>query len=229
MSKNILVCAAHPDDEVLGCGGTIARHVANGDKVSVIWMTDGVGSRGYSEAELSAHETLRNVAAVNATEILGFGKAFHGMFPDNAMDGYPLLDIVHWVESCVKDMEAAPQIIYTHHGGDLNVDHRITHQAVMTAFRPIPGSSVEAIYAFEVPSSTEWASSAEQAFRPDTFVDITDFMADKLKALDAYKMEMREFPHARSTSAILGLAMWRGANAGVQRAESFMTLRRIER
>jgi LmbE family N-acetylglucosaminyl deacetylase len=236
--KQVLVCAAHPDDEVLGCGGTIARHVADGDRVSVLWMTDGVGSRFYGADRLSHGDdwdkacVARNNAALRATEILGVQDC--GRLWDRSSGlAYALEDQrldISGVAACAKAIEDAdvkPQIIYTHHLGDLNADHRITAQAVLTAFRPVPGSSVEAIYAFEVPSSTEWGLSP---FVPDTFIDVTGmYFGKKVQALGAYETEMREWPHPRSFRAIEALAQWRGASAGIQYAESFQTLRRVIR
>ena len=137
--------------------------------------------------------------------------------PDNRMDGIGLLDIVKRVEEVVEEVE--PNIVYTHHGGDLNIDHRITHQAVMTACRPVPGSKVGAMYACEIPSSTEWASTAiGEPFRPTHFVDIGSHMSTKLQALDCYEGEMRAFPHARSLRAVETLANLRGSRVGVDAA-----------
>lgn len=227
----VLVVAAHPDDEALGCGGTIARHAAAGDEVTFVFMADGVTSRNADEEPMDAIERRRRAqyqAAValsvgNRTPIYPQSTLWHR---DNNMDYGTLLVFVREIEPTIKAFQ--PDIIYTHHGGDLNIDHRITHQAVMTACRPMPGSSVKAIYAFEVPSSTEWASEAEQAFRPNHFVDITSTLDKKIDALKAYEEEMRPFPHARSMEAVKALAMWRGASVGLRAAEAFMTLRRIE-
>ena len=212
----VLVVAAHPDDEALGCGGTIAKHA----DVTVLTLTDGVGSRDGKSSVAG-----RVYAHDQAARFLGF-KSIRADLPDNQLDAAPLLKVVRLVESVVEEIK--PDIIYTHHGGDLNIDHRITHQAVMTACRPMPGSSVKAIYAFEVPSSTEWASESERAFRPNHFVDICATMDRKIEALKAYEEEMRPFPHARSIEAVKALATWRGASVGLKAAEAFMTLRRIE-
>ena len=221
----VLVVAAHPDDEALGCGGTIARHVSMGDEVALACITDGVGARGIVEGAWAK----RQRAMTFSCGALGIKQVHHlGALAnlDNRMDGVPLLEHVQKLEPIIA--KVAPAVIYTHHGGDLNIDHRITHQAVMTACRPMPGSSVKAIYAFEVPSSTEWASETEQAFRPNHFVDITATLDKKIKALEAYAEEMRPFPHPRSVEAVKALAAWRGASVGLMAAEALMTLRRIE-
>jgi LmbE family N-acetylglucosaminyl deacetylase len=223
----VLVVAAHPDDEALGCGGTIARHKAKGDEVSLLVLTDGVGARAV-DGEWVQHagdRKQRSTALSRAAAILlGSGNVRHASLPDNQLDTVPLLRVVQLVE----DFVGASDVVYTHHAGDLNIDHRITHQAVMTACRPMPGSTVKALYAFEVPSSTEWASEANQAFRPNHFVDISATLDKKMEALKAYDEEMRPFPHPRSYEAVEALAKWRGASVGLRAAEAFMTLRRIE-
>lgn len=216
----VLVVAAHPDDEALGCGGTLARHVREGDEVSALFMTDGVGARGQGgEAE-------RNEAALQALEALGIAEAAFGNFPDNGMDGVPLLEIVKFVEEGVTNVK--PQIVYTHHHGDLNIDHQLTHKAVLTACRPMPGADVEAIYGFEVLSSTEWtAQTPENVFMPAHYVDISQDFEVKTAALKAYDGEMQDFPHARSYEAVEALATLRGAQIGVEKAEAFSVIRSI--
>ena len=148
MSVRVLVVAAHPDDEALGCGATMARHAARGDTVCGLFMADGVGARGSTiglEARRAAAEAAARVLGAEPPRVLGF--------PDNRLDTVALLDIVQAVEGVLAEVQ--PDVIYTHHGGDLNIDHVIAHRAVMTAARPVPGQPVRAVYGFEVPSSTE--------------------------------------------------------------------------
>ncbi len=222
--RQIQIVAAHPDDEALGCGGTIARHAAAGDLVDVVFLTDGVGARGTERDAIAA----RRRAAEAACAILGARRVQFGEFPDNRMDSIALLDVVAWLESAIKDV--AVDIVYTHAGGDLNIDHRIAHQACMTLFRPLPRSRTNGIFAFEVPSSTEWSSEAiGSGFRPDRFVDVSATIDKKLRALEAYGSEMHAFPHARSLVAVKALATWRGASVGLEAAEAFQTLRWIDR
>jgi LmbE family N-acetylglucosaminyl deacetylase len=224
MNKQILIIAAHPDDEVLACGGTIARHVKEGDSAHVLFLGDGVSSRDSDPNLVNA----RKESAVKTCEILGAAIVSFEKFPDNMFDTVPLLDIVRVVESAKKEIN--PQIIYTHHGGDLNIDHRITCQAVLTAFRPQPGEEFSEIRAFEINSSTEWSSSAIMPpFIPDTFVDISQYLDKLLNAYSCYADEIREEPHARSLEALKIAALRRGREAGLQAAEAFMTLRRIFR
>ena len=220
--QTVLVIAAHPDDEVLGVGATIARHAAEGDKVHVLIMAEGATSRGDNADAVIA---LRAAAAAAASALGAEAPQFAG-FPDNRMDGLDLLDIIKNIEAEIDAIR--PDIVYTHHGGDLNIDHRLTHQAVLTACRPMPGTCVRAIYTFETPSSTEWASTAlGETFKPTRFVDVTEYMEMKHKGLASYASEMRPFPHARSHEALDALAVLRGSQSGIDRAEAFQTVLEI--
>jgi len=220
VSKSVLVVAAHTDDEALGCGGTIAKHVAQGDTVYAVFLADGVTSR----PDANEHElTERNASAKHAHKILGIKQSFMLGFPDNRMDTVPLLNIVQKLEQVVDDVQ--PQIVYTHHNGDLNIDHRITHQATLTACRPVPGSPVKEIYAFEVLSATEWNAPGICPFIPSIFVDISDHLETKMQALAAYELEMQEAPHSRSIINARHLAELRGSFVGVNAAEAMMPVR----
>lgn len=222
MSKSVLIVAAHTDDEALGCGGTIARHVAEGDVVNAIFMADGVSSR----TEATQDELVnRNAAAEHAREILGIRENVYLGLPDNRLDSLPLIEVIQRIEPIVRKLR--PNIIYTHHHGDLNVDHRITHQAVLTACRPMPGCTVQAIYAFEVMSSTDWATPTAQPFIPNHYVDISAQLSTKLDAIKAYQLEMRDAPHSRSTEHLNMLARHRGYSVGMMAAEAFMTIRTL--
>lgn len=223
MSKSVLVVAAHADDEVLGCGGTIARHVAEGDVVHVVFMADGVGSRGAGE---SNQHQRRNLARDEALQILGVSECNALDFPDNRMDSVPLLYVVQALEPIIEQVQ--PTRVYTHHHGDLNVDHRVTNQAVLTACRPMPGSSVREILTFEVMSSTEWATPSVAPFVPNTFVDISNYLPKKLGALAAYDIEMRPVPHSRSIAHVEALARHRGNCVGLEVAEAFEVVRIVE-
>lgn len=221
----ILVVAAHPDDEALGCGGTMARHAAAGDAVHVIFLTDGVSARSDDTASLAGRAERKN-AARQAAKLLGASEPIFFDFPDNQLDTVPLLHLAQSIESVAEGIK--PRFVYTHHVDDLNIDHGLCHRAVLTAFRPAPGQSVRAIYAFEVASSTEWRfGEAGTAFTPQRFVDIADHLETKRAALAAYATEMREWPHSRSDRALRALAEWRGASAGLEAAEAFMVIREI--
>ena len=221
----VLVCAAHPDDEILGCGGAIARHTAEGDTVHILIMAEGATSR--DGAEKGDVDGLRQAAA-KAAAVLGAEAPVFAQLPDNRMDGVDLLDVIKPIEKMIAEIR--PQVIYTHHHGDLNVDHRITHQAVLTACRPQPGADVTALYAFETVSSTEWSSGdKETVFQPSRYVDISAQLKTKLSALECYETEMRPFPHARSLENVEALARTRGAAAGLEAAEAFMIIREVVR
>lgn len=222
MNKIILIVAAHTDDEALGCGGTIVRHVAEGDTVFAVFMADGVSSRAQADREDLED---RNAATEQAREILGIQENFHLGLPDNRLDGFPLIEVVRRLEPIIRKLQ--PNIIYTHHHGDLNVDHRITHQAVLTACRPVPGNSVQAIYEFEVMSSTEWATPIADPFVPNHYVDISNQINTKMDALKAYQLELRQAPHSRSIEHLKHLAYHRGHSVGVMAAEAFVSVRTI--
>lgn len=226
--KKVLVIAAHPDDEVLGCGATIARHVQLGDEVHVVILAEGATSRDERRDRNQRMSDLSQLAeaAHRAKAILGVTSLTLHDFPDNRMDSVDLLDIVKTVESCMDNVN--PDIVYTHHAGDMNIDHRCTHDAVITACRPHPQQSAYTLLFFEVPSSTEWQPpGSAQPFMPNWFVDISDTLAGKVKALQAYGSEMRHWPHSRSYEAVETLARWRGASVGVEAAEAFVVGRNL--
>lgn len=220
MPKTVLVVAAHSDDEALGCGGTIAKHAAAGDEVHVLFLTDGVGARGDDD-KVAIDE--RESTAQTAAKILGIHSVTQLDFPDNRIDSVPLLEVVQKVETMALRLQ--PNIVYTHNRSDLNVDHRLCHQAVLTAFRPMPETQTREILCFEVLSSTEWAFDTSSVFKPRVYVDITTTLETKIKALEAYTSEMRSFPHARSIDAVRALAMYRGASVGCSACEAFELVR----
>lgn len=228
MNERILIVAAHPDDEVLGCGGTIAKHSAAGDIVQILIVAEGVTSRGQSDDRQSEGLKLRSLmhASERAAVILGAQKPIFLGLPDNRMDSMDRLDIIKEIEAVID--RYCPSRIYTHHAGDLNVDHRRVHEAVVTATRPTPGCKVGTILTFEVQSSTEWQSPASgPSFRPSFYVDISDHLKQKLDALKVYDMEMREWPHARSLKAAEFNTRLRGSQIGRDAAEAFMLIRQV--
>lgn len=228
MPKIVAVIAAHPDDEILGCGGAMASHIKNGDEVHVLIMAEGITSRGVErdrgkdEKELSALTKI----AHEANKVLGVSSLRLDQLPDNRLDSLDRLDLVKHVEAFIQLYK--PSIIYTHHAGDVNIDHRCVHEAVVTAVRPMPKQHrVSTILFFEVASSTEWQTpGSAPAFSPNWYVDISETLPLKLQALEVYQSEMRDWPHARSIKALEHLARWRGANVGVSAAEAFMLGRR---
>ncbi len=193
----ILVVAAHPDDEVLGCGGTIAKLSGQGAAVHIAFLADGVGARSPGAVSSAIELEQRRAAATSAAAILGAASVSFDDLPDNRLDSIPLLDITQRVEALIA--KHRPATVFTHHAGDLNVDHRCVHQAVVTACRPQSGHPVRTLLCFEVPSSTEWQPPGSgPACVSNWFVDIGATLEQKLAALDAYSAELREWPHPRS-------------------------------
>ena len=221
----ILVIAAHPDDEVLGCGGTIAR-LAEDTAVHVAFLADGVYSRSGDPAAQQDELANRRQAAERACNILGVSSVSFGEYPDNRMDSIALLDIVRLVEEQITNHR--PQVLLTHHAGDVNIDHRRIHDAVTSACRPQCGSPVRSLLCFEIASSTEWQlPGSAPTFAPNWFVDISQTLERKLAALDAYSAELREWPHPRSRRGVEVLARWRGATIGADAAEAFVLGRHL--
>jgi LmbE family N-acetylglucosaminyl deacetylase len=224
--RSILILAAHPDDEVLGCGGTIAKLANDGATIHVAFLADGVFSRVSNSIDQDEELHIRRSAAQKSCEILGVKSVSFGEFPDNRMDTVALLDITRELEGLLTKHK--PEMIFTHHAGDVNIDHRRMHEATVTACRPQPGHPVKTLLNFEVPSSTEWQlSGSAPIFAPNWFVDISDTLDQKLAALDFYSSELRDWPHPRSRQAIEHLARWRGASVGVDAAEAFMLGRKL--
>lgn len=223
----ILVVAAHPDDETLGCGGTIAKLSAENKDVHILILGEGITSRQdidrvSAENKLSAlRENSRKAAMILGAKSIEFQN-----FPDNMFDSVPLLDIIKTIEVYIK--RHAPHTIFTHHGGDLNIDHSLTFRATLTAARPLQDCPVKHIYSFETLSATDWAlGKTGPVFEPNLFVDIEQFINFKIRAMQAYVGEIREFPHPRSFEAIKSLAKQRGSMAGLRFCEAFSIIRTI--
>lgn len=220
---NIMVVAAHPDDEILGCGATIAKHVKNGDNVYVLIVAEGATSR-LNHSELDCQNLMS--AAKRANQLLGVNSIFFGGYPDNRLDTMSRLDMVKFIEDHIQKIQ--PKLIYTHHSSDVNIDHQILHHAVVTASRPQPGFCVKTLLFFEVPSSTEWQVPGNSlGFQPNWFVNVESEKQKKFQALELYASEMRSWPHPRSYEAIEHLMAWRGATVGVTSAEAFYLGRNI--
>lgn len=219
----VLVVAAHPDDEVLGAGGTIARHLQQGDQVTVAILGEGISSRFRTPdaAEAALLEALK-ADVHKAAAALGGPDLRLFALPDNRFDSMNLLDVVRVVEDVMT--EVRPEVVYTHYHGDLNIDHSITARAVLTACRPLPGSLLQRLLAFEVASATGWGFP-EQTFAPTVFVNIAETLPLKLEALRCYGSEVRQPPHPRSLEAAAERARTWGAQAGLAAAEAFMLIR----
>jgi len=225
--RRILVVAAHPDDEILGAGATMAMHVSCGDHVGVLILGEGERSRAPAGAAVDDAVTQLGILAERAAAAVGAELLERREFPDNAFDTVPLLEIVRSIEQVVERYH--PALVYTHFGGDLNIDHELTCRAVVTATRPVRAGSPD-LLSFEVRSSTDWADAMHpsRSFQPNTWVAASDDAVDrKFAALRVYEREMRPFPHSRSYEAARALLRHRGAQAGVAAAEAFVLLRSI--
>lgn len=221
---SILVIAAHPDDEILGGGGAITRHIDEGDSVTVLILGEGYAARDVSKKELKTGQEQLEVCAKKALAVLGAPAPLRRALPDNAFDTVPLLSVVKEIEKVIADTK--PEIIYTHDAGDVNVDHRIVSQATEAAVRPMEGSSIREVRAFEVPSSSEW-NFTRPAFRPNVFVALSEEqLKKKIAAMNAYTSEVRGFPHPRSPEYLEALARVRGGQSGSTAAEGFSLLYR---
>ena len=225
--NRVLIVAAHPDDEILGCGGTVARLVHEGFSAYSLILGEGVTSRDRKRQRQCRQQDINNLReeVKKANQQIGVEETFMFDFPDNRFDTVPLLEIAKTIEE-VK-AKIWPEIIYTHHKNDLNIDHQITYRAVLTATRPLVDEVVKQIYSFYVPSSTEW--NFPQTFSPDVYVDIRSTLRDKLKAMELYQSELREFPHPRSLKGIKLSASYWGLISGLRYAEPFKLVRMIQR
>lgn len=214
--SEVLVIAAHPDDETLGCGGAIVRHVDAGDEVHVVVVTDGSSAQypGDQGTLVRKHDEARA-----AMKILGVKDLVLGTLPDMRLDTVPSLDLARLLTDHVRRVD--PHVVYTHHSSDINLDHRLVFAATLVATRPTDGSRLERIYAYEVASSTEWGQAdTDRAFRPNSFIDISAVLDRKLRALAAYKTELRPAPHPRSLSVVEAYARAWGPRAGLHAAEA---------
>ena len=224
--KKILVFAAHPDDELLGLGATIRRLSNEGAIARAVIMAEGISSRSEkrSDADRKELEELQEDSR-KAASIIGYKSIDFCGLPDNRMDGMELLDVIKIVCSYVDKYD--PDTIFTHHHGDLNIDHRITCEAVLTACRPTGNNRVQRIYSIETPSSTEWNFNYAEPFRPNVFFDVSDTMKAKIDGMACYRTESTEYPHPRSAEALRSLGRQRGTASGFKMAEAFVLLREL--
>jgi LmbE family N-acetylglucosaminyl deacetylase len=223
ISSNILIIAAHPDDEILGCGGTVRRLVDEGYTAYTLILGEGITSRDVSRDRLKREKELIELREqINeANRLIGVKATYIYGFPDNRFDTVPLLDIIKVIEKIKSEVK--PDIVFTHYENDLNIDHQITYKAVITATRPLSSESVKQIYSFEVLSSTEWKYPL--SFSPDVFFNISESIQSKIKAMATYYPEVREYPHPRSLEGIkLNAKNW-GMKVGFNYAEAFKTVR----
>ncbi|MCT8977412.1 PIG-L family deacetylase [Clostridium sp. CX1] len=224
--EKILVIAAHPDDEILGCGGTIKRLIDEGNEAYSLILSDGTTSRHGNLTEVVLEEIKNRLKQSQAAaKIIGYKELFFCQFVDNSFDKDTLLDIVKAIEKYIVLLK--PSIIFTHHYGDLNIDHQRTFQAVQTASRPMVNCPVKELYCFETFSATEWSFIDKDKFVPNYFVNIETTLKDKLQAIKCYKSELRQFPHPRSIEGLETAARRWGTVIGCNYAEAFELVRKI--
>ncbi len=224
MNKTIFVVAAHPDDELLGSGGTLAAHAEDGDDVFCFILGEGATSR---DASTPIQVAALEQQARQAGSIIGFRDINFGHFPDNMFDTVSLLSLTKAVESMIEKIK--PDVVYTHHEHDLNGDHRLTFQAVLTACRPCNAHCPTELYTFETLSSTEWQTKDNKQFSPNVYVNIEHTLEKKITALQQYAGEIRAYPHSRSEEGIRILAAYRGLESSMTCAEAFRLIRKIDR
>ncbi len=229
-NKKILIVVAHPDDELLGLGATMNNLIKEQNcEVRVIILGEGITSRSEKRNtdqwsnELKIHK--QNI--IEAQKCIGYNSVKTYDFPDNRFDTVALLDIIKIIEKEKKAFN--PEIIFTHHGGDLNIDHQRTFEAVITATRPMPNEKVKTIITFETPSGTEWIASTDpRKFNPNLFIEVSkENIFSKIKGMESYEFEKREYPHPRSAEALEIQANRWGISIGVEYAEAFCIVRTL--
>ena len=228
MKKRILCVAAHPDDEVIGCGGSLARFAEEGTEVFIAILGEGSTSR-YNTRDVAPEDILKELhqQCNLAGELIGAKEVFLHNLPDNRFDTVPLLEISKMVERLLDEIK--PQTVFTHHAGDLNIDHAVTFRAVLTAARPVPHCPVREVYSFEIASSTEWSfGHLPKPFQPSTFIDISATVDKKIAAMELYHSEVRPFPHPRSAETLRANAQRWGSIAGCDAAEAFELIRSLQ-
>jgi LmbE family N-acetylglucosaminyl deacetylase len=218
--QQIAVIGAHPDDELLGAGGTLALHVRDGDDVHAIVVADGAGSRYTREMK----DTLEKQAR-RAAEVIGFASLRLLALPDQRLDTVPLIELTQRFEEMLDDI--GPQIVYTHFPGDVNDDHGVVAKCAWVACRPYR-RRLGKFAVFETPSSTEWAWPLPgTSLQPNLFVDITDTIDIKIAAMECYETELRDYPHPRSSRALRERAAHWGSHVDRLAAEPFRVLREL--
>ncbi len=220
-NKNILVVAAHPDDEVIGAGGTIAAHAARGDHVFIAILTEGASVQFPGEDDKIA---LKKRQARQAAEVLGARELFSGDFPDQRLDATPVLEVNRFVERVAREVE--PHVIYTHHFADLNSDHRVAYEAAAVAARPFSLPSFERLLCYSVDTLTHAGRGAQQF---NVYSDITETLELKLEAMQVYETEVRAYPHPRSVEAMRYMALRNGAMVGLHAAEVFQSVLEVRK
>jgi LmbE family N-acetylglucosaminyl deacetylase len=220
--SQVVVLGAHPDDEILGAGGTLAQHVLGGDEVHAIVLADGASSRAPDEMKVALEKN-----ATRAAETIGFASVRLESLPDQRLDTVPFIDLTQMIESILDDIQ--PHVVYTHFPGDVNADHGLVARATWTACRPYARPQLRRFAVFETPSSTEWAWPVnDSSLQPNLFVDITETLDTKIAAMECYQSELRDYPHPRSSRSLRERAAFWGSQVGRLAAEPFRILRDVQ-
>lgn len=224
--KRVLVIAAHPDDEVLGVGGTIAKLSAEGVECHLLIVTDGSSSQYRDSEHLYEIIEAKKIETKGCSDTLGFKSIHYGELPDMKLDKTPHIVINQVIEKVIDEMQ--PDTVFTHFWGDVNRDHQEVYKSTLVAVRPVMGQVVKGLYCYRVPSSTEWTpNKVDTMFMPNVFVDITDFAEKKYKAFACYSTELREYPHPRSVQYLREMDKAIGLRVGLLAAEEFVMLRKL--
>ena len=227
IKKKVLVIAAHPDDEVLGMGGTIAKLVKDGNTVDVLIVTDGSSAQYRDSDHLAEIIEAKKKETRNCADILGVRDVYYGELPDMKLDITPHIRINKVIEDVID--KVLPDMVFTHFWGDVNCDHQNVYKSTLVAARPVLGQVVRELYCYRVPSSTEWTpNKPDTVFMPNVFVDIEKFAEQKYKAFACYSTELRNYPHPRSVQYLCETDKAAGLRVGMLTAEEFMLLRKLD-
>ena len=225
--KKVLVIAAHPDDEVLGVGGTVAKLSAQGVECHLLIVTDGSSAQYRDVDDLQAIIDAKKLEAQGCADILGFKSIHYGELPDMQLDTTPHIQINQVIGKVVEQVQ--PDTVFTHFWGDVNLDHQNVYKSTLVVVRPVMGQVVKELYCYRVPSSTEWTpNKADTMFMPNYFVDIEQFAEQKYKAFACYTTELREYPHPRSVQYLRETDKAAGLRVGMLAAEEFILLRKLD-
>jgi N-acetylglucosamine malate deacetylase 1 len=216
----ILVIAAHPDDEVIGMGGTIAKHSSQGDEVYLLVISEGVSAQYKNKKKFLK---IRREACLSSAEILGINKVFFENFPDAKLSSIPQLEINKVIEGHIKKIN--PDRIYTHHWGDIHKDHQAVYESTLVAARNFSSE----ILCYEVISSSSKLKNPKKHFIPNYYVNMSGFLETKINALSKYISEIKEFPHPLSKKALISLAKIRGVESNLKSAEAFVLVKKTEK
>lgn len=226
--KKILVIAAHPDDEVYGMGGTIAKLSSEGNEVYVLIVTDGCTTQYSEDTRLEEIIEKKRIEAIKANEILGVTKVYFGNLPDMKLDNIPHIEVNNIIETTIREVE--PDIVYTHFWGDVNMDHKCVYESTLVATRPTPQQKIKELYCYRVPSSTEWSPQITNSiFMSNTYYDISSYCEQKYDAISKYETELRPYPHPRSIKYVNIMDISTGLKCGLDSAEEFILIRKVNR